>query len=631
MSRGTDDERDETDEYSGNSMWRLYAEYGRDNALKGVVGVLGTVFARFLGLIPAFILGLAIDGIFLDQRAFALPFIPAEWIPTTTDGQLVLSIGLIVGATVLGAAVTWTQNWGWNAFAQNVQHALRVDTYEAMQALDMGFFDERQTGELLSILNNDVNQLESFLNDGLSSALRIGSMIIGIGAIMAALNPQLALVALLPVPVLAAFTYLFVRTIRPKYAAMRESVGTLNSRLENNLGGMEVIKTETAESYEAERVEGASQGYFDANWDAITTRIRFFPGLRIISGIGFALTFAVGGFWVLSGPPLGLSGTLTAGSFVTFMIYTRQFIWPMAQFGQIINKYQRAKASSERVYGLINEPGRLAEDDGTDFDGGGRVEFEDVTFGYDDESVVSNVDLQVSEGETIGLVGPTGAGKSTLLKLLIRMYDPDEGTVRIEGMNIRDVPLGSLRESIGYVSQEPFLFGGSVKENIAYGTFDATDEEIREAASAARAHEFVANLPEGYETTVGERGVKLSGGQRQRLSIARTILKDPDVLILDEATSHVDTETEALIQHSLDAFAAEKTTFAIAHRLSTIKNADEIVVLEDGRITKEGTHDDLLANEGLYANFWQVQAGDAETLPQEFIEQANRRRAEVNG
>ena len=306
----------------------------------------------------------------------------------------------------------------------------------------------------------------------------------------------------------------------------------------------------------------------------------------------------------------------------------------MAQFGRIINNYQRAKASSERVYGLMNEPGRLDDagsegnrDDGAglDFDGSGGVKFDDVTFGYDEDPVVADIDLRVEAGETIGFVGSTGAGKSTLLKLLVRMYDPDDGAIRIGGTDVRDVSLRTLRESVGYVSQEPFLFGGSVRENIVYGTFDATDEEVEDAARAARAHEFITNLPEGYETTVGERGVKLSGGQRQRLSIARTILKDPEILLLDEATSHVDTETEALIQHSLDAFAADKTTFAIAHRLSTIKGADEIVVLEDGRVSEQGTHEELLAADGLYENFWRVQAGDAGALPQDFLERTNRR------
>jgi ATP-binding cassette subfamily B protein len=343
---------------------------------------------------------------------------------------------------------------------------------------------------------------------------------------------------------------------------------------------------------------------------------------------------------VLSGPPLGLSGTLTAGSFVTFMIYTRQFIWPMAQFGRIINNYQRAKASSERVYGLMNEPGRLDDagsegnrDDGAglDFDGSGGVEFDDVTFGYDEDPVVADVDLRVEAGETIGFVGPTGRANPPSSSYWFGCTTPTTGRSGSAARTVRDVSLRTLRESVGYVSQEPFLFGGSVRENIVYGAFDATDEEVEDAARAARAHEFITNLPEGYETTVGERGVKLSGGQRQRLSIARTILKDPEILLLDEATSHVDTETEALIQHSLDAFAADKTTFAIAHRLSTIKGADEIVVLEDGRVSEQGTYEELLAADGLYANFWRVQAGDAGALPQDFLERTNRRRAEVNG
>ncbi|WP_084186236.1 ABC transporter ATP-binding protein [Haladaptatus litoreus] len=614
-------------------MWRLYAEYGKGHAYEFALGIVATMLSRLSGLLPPFILGLAIDAIFLNRREFQLPLFPTEWIPQTSTGQLWLSIAIIALSFFVGATFSWLEGWGWNRFAQGVQHALRVDTYDRMQLLDMGFFDDKQTGELMSILNNDVNQLETFLNDGMSSALRIVVMVAGIGLLLFWLNPALALVALLPVPLLALFTYLFVRIIQPKYAVMRASVGALNSRLENNLGGVRVIKTETAEEYESDRVEDASRDYYDANWDAIRTRITFFPGLSLLTGIGFAITFSVGGFWLLSGPPGPFSGTLGPGEFVTFIVLSQQFIWPMAQFGQIINIYQRAKASSVRVFDLMNERGTLDESaDAPDLNVvEGRVEYDDVSFGYGDETVVSNVDLRAERGDTIALVGPTGAGKSTVLKLLLRMYDVDSGAIRIDDTDIHDVNLRSLRRSIGYVSQDPFLFYGSVKENIAYGTFDASDDEIEEAAKAAEAHEFITNLPEGYDTKVGERGMKLSGGQRQRLSIARTILKNPAILVLDEATSHVDTETEALIQRSLARLVQEKTTFAIAHRLSTIKDADEIAVLDDGRIVERGTHDELLALDGLYANLWRVQAGEIESLPREFIERAIRRRAEVEG
>ncbi|MFB6296023.1 MAG: ABC transporter ATP-binding protein, partial [Halobacteriales archaeon] len=370
----------------------------------------------------------------------------------------------------------------------------------------------------------------------------------------------------------------------------------------------------------------------DANWDAIDTRIKFFPGLRIISGVGFVVTFLVGGLWVVTGTGPGpFTGTLSTGEFVTFILYTQRFIWPMAQFGQIINMYQRARAAAERIFGLMDEPDVIEQDPGAEeLDlKEGHVAYDDVTFGYDDETIVEDISFSVEGGETLALVGPTGAGKSTILKLLLRMYDVDEGTIRLDGTDVRDVTLPSLRQSLGYVSQETFLFYGTVEENITYGTFDATREEVERAAKMAEAHEFIQNLPEGYDTMVGERGVKLSGGQRQRVAIARAILKDPEILILDEATSDVDTETEMLIQRSLDRLTEDRTTFAIAHRLSTIKDADKIVVLADGEIEEQGTHEELLDNDGLYAHLWGVQAGEIDELPEEFIERAQARRAEV--
>jgi ATP-binding cassette subfamily B protein len=628
------DEEDPFEEQRDNAedpMRRLFSVYGRPNLGSVIVGIVASIAARLLDLVPPIMLGVAIDAVFGQQR-FSLWLVPEAWIPANETTQFWIVIGLIAGAFTLAAAFHWIRNWGFNAFAQNIQHSVRTDTYDTMQRLDMGFFADKQTGELMSVLSNDVNQLEQFLNEGLNSVFRLGVMVVGIGGVLLYYNWQLALIALLPVPIIAGFTYLFIKVIQPKYARVRSAVGTVNSRLENNLGGIQVIKSSNTEAYESDRVEDVSTEYLDANWSAIRTRIKFFPGLRLLAGLGFVVTFLVGGLWVFTGSAPGpLSGELSVGTFVVFILFTQRFIWPMAQFGQIINMYQRAYASAERIFGLMDEPERL----GIDPDAepievrGGDVEYDDVTFGYDgdEEPIVEGVDFTVEGGETLALVGPTGAGKSTVLKLLLRLYDVDGGAIRIDGQDIRGVTLRSLRQSIGYVGQDTFLFHGTVGENIAYGAFDADEEAIVEAAKAAEAHEFITNLPDGYDTMVGERGVKLSGGQRQRVSIARAVLKDPAILVLDEATSDVDTETEMLIQRSLDRLTEDRTTFAIAHRLSTIKDADTIVVLEDGRIVERGTHEGLLENGGLYAHLWGVQAGEIEELPEEFVRRATERRA----
>ncbi|QKY21134.1 ABC transporter ATP-binding protein [Halolamina sp. CBA1230] len=631
-----DDPFEDIRQKTDNPMRRLFEEYGVPNAFYFVVGFFGSVAARVLDLLPPLILGIAIDAVFRDDAPYDLPLVPQSFIPNGTTEQFWFSIGILAFAFFGGSAFHWVRNWGWNSFAQHIQHQVRTDTYDKMQRLNMDFFAEKQTGEMMSILSNDVNRLERFLNEGMNSMFRLTVMVIGIAAIMFWMNPRLAVVSLVPVPVIAVITWKFIDIIQPKYADVRQTVGHLNSRLENNLGGIKVIKTFNTERFESDRVDDVSQEYFDANWDAIETRIKFFPALRVIAGVGFVITFAVGGLWVLGEAPVWITGgqeTLRAGTFASFILYTQRFIWPMAQFGSIINMYQRARASSARMFGLMDTPSRIVEDPNAEEleVTEGHVEYDDVSFGYDEEeTIIEDINFEVEGGETLALVGPTGAGKSTVLKLLLRMYDVNEGSIEIDRQDIRDVTIPSLRQKLGYVSQDTFMFYGTVSDNIEYGTFDADHEEVVEAAKAAEAHEFIMNLPEGYETEIGERGVKLSGGQRQRLSIARAILKDPEILVLDEATSDVDTETEMLIQRSIDKLTEDRTTFAIAHRLSTIKDADQILVLEDGQIAERGTHEELISKDGLYAHLWGVQAGEIDELPQEFIERAQERHAQAD-
>ncbi|MFD1600306.1 ABC transporter ATP-binding protein [Halobellus rarus] len=615
---------------SENPVWRLYTEYGVARRY-AALGAVATILGRLFGLIPAFIIGLAVDAIFLTERPYTLPLVPQVLIPGTGVGQLYFSIAILLGATAAGAVASWVEDWGWSVFAQRIQRNLRVDAYERLQSLELAYFTRHRTGDLMSVLNNDVNALETFLEDGLSATLWILTTIAGIGIILVGLNLPLTAVTLLPIPLLAAFTLIFTRVIAPRYLSIREEIGDLNSRLENNVSGIEVIKSEGAEQFETERVAAASDEYLSANLSAIKVRITYFPGLNIIAGAGFAITFLVGGLWVLDQPVIGLTGTLTPGEFVTFVIYAQQFLWPILRLGDVVDDYERAKAAGSRVQGVLSrDPAVSDRPDASALEvTNGAVTYDDVRFAYSRETVLSEIDFAVEGGTTVGVVGPTGAGKSTLLKLLPRLYDVDDGAVRIDGQDVREVTLQSLRKSIGYVSQEPFLFYGTVAENIRYGTFDATKDDIEEAARRAQAHEFIENLPSEYDTLVGERGVKLSGGQRQRLALARTMLKDPAILVLDEATSAVDTETEAIIQDRLAEFAANRTTFVIAHRLSTVRTADRILVLDDGRVVEDGTHEALLETDGLYANFWRVQTGDIASLPQEFLERALRRQAVV--
>ncbi len=597
---------------SSNSMLDLYTHYGRNHRFHIFCGILGTLLGRFSGLLPAFFLGLAIDLIFFDQ-SLPTSYVFSSQLESFSPSSILILFSVIIALSFfLGAVSMWLGDRGWNAFAQEIQHALRTDAYDALQALSMNFFEDSRTGELLSIINNDVNQLEDFLSTSFSDALRLVVMVIGVGLILFLLNPELTIIAMFPVPIIAILAYLFVRNIHPKYVAMRSSVGGLSSRLEDNLSGIEVINTESTKPYEKGRVSDSSSEYYNTNWAAISTRIKFFPMVTIITGIGFVLTFTVGGLWVLSGPPLGFSRPLTPGTFVTFVIYVQQFVWPIAQFGQIVNTYQRAKASNSRIFGLLKQsPSIVDSPEAIDFSPlNVNLNFNQVSFRYPslENYVLKDISFRLVKGETLGVVGSSGSGKTTLVKLLARLYDVNEGSICIEDKNIQEITLSSLRKSIAYVSQDSYLFSGTLRENIEYGQQNVTEQQIIEATKTARIHEFISTLPDGYDTVIGERGVTLSGGQRQRVALARALIKQSPIFVIDEATRYLDTETESDIRESLSTSSSDRITIIISHRLASVYKSTKIIVLDDGKIIASGSHENLLKNSPLYASLWKSQS-----------------------
>lgn len=589
---------------------RRLSHYARGYRGRILVTTLYSILNKIFDLAPPVLIGMAVDVVVSQEDSILSRF----GIVDVTD-QLI-GVGVIT-AVLWGfeSAFDYLKAVGWRNLAQDIQHDLRLATYDHVQRLDMAYFEEQSTGGLMSVLNDDVNQLERFLDIGANEIIQLVTTIVVVIGGFALTAPSVTWLTILPIPFIVYGSLKFQQRLAPRYAAVREQVGNLNSFLSNNLSGIATVKSYTAEDYEVQRAAAESDQYRQRNAAAIRLSSAFVPLIRMFIMAGFIAIMVFGGVLVIN-------GQLNVGVYSVLVFMTQRLLWPLTRLGETLDLYQRAMASTGRIFQLLDvQPHVLEGTNRLPSEIGGEVVFENVSFsyqwrdyeGYSDRRprVLRGLSFRIPAGSTAAIVGSTGSGKTTVIKLLLRFYDVESGRICLDGRDIRELTFDDLRGAIGLVSQDVFLFHGSVRENIAYGTFDATLDDIVAAARTAEAHEFIMELPDGYDTIVGERGQKLSGGQRQRLSIARAVLKDPPVLILDEATSSVDNETEAAIQRSMERISRGRTMIVIAHRLSTVRNADRIFVLENGELIEQGTHDDLYESpQGLYAALWRVQTGE---------------------
>jgi ATP-binding cassette subfamily B protein len=594
-------------------LWRRAPGY-RGRIVRGTVL---TALNKLFDIAPELLIGVAIDIVVRDTDSIVAQLFGVA----SREAQLWILGAATAVVWVLESLTEFLSVRIWRRLSQDLQHDLRLDAYRHVQDLELAWFEHRASGRLLTILNDDVNQLERFLDVGAMQIILTAVNVVAVGAVFLAISPLLALLAFLPIPVIVGGSLLFQRRLGPRYEAVRERAGRLGGLIGGNLGGIATIKAFGAEDREAARVGVASRDYAEANSRAITLSAAFVPLIRLAILCGFMVTLVLGGH-------MALNGTLEIGLYSVLVFMTQRLLWPLTELGETLDLYQRGVASIRRILDLLDTPigirpgarelPPLPAEPATP---SRAVAFRDVVFGYAESPrpVLDGLTLEVPAGETHAIVGATGAGKSTVVKLLLRLYEAGGGTVAVDGVPVGALSFDALRGAIGYVGQDTFLFDGTVAENLRYGAPDATDAELVRAAELAEAHGFVRALPQGYDTPVGERGVRLSGGQRQRLTIARALVRDPSILVLDEATSAVDNETEAAIQRSLLRVSHERTTIVIAHRLSTIRHADAIHVLQAGRVAESGTHDELVAAGGLYAALWAVQTGEVSDVAEAVV------------
>ena len=576
--------------------------YAKGFKTQSIWASICSVINKLFDIAPEILIGIAIDVVINQEDSFVAALGVVD-----PRHQLFL-LGVLTFFIWAGESVfqyLYLRNW--RELAQKIQHRFRVDCYGHIQKMDMQFFEDQSSGRLTAILNDDVNQLERFLNIGANDILQVLTSVIAVGAVFFLISTKLALLAFTPIPVIIFGAFYFQRKAEPRYALVREKAGEIAAAINTNIAGVATIKSFTKEAHEKQRIADISQGYVHANEEAIKISSAFTPVIRMAILTGFLATFIIGGLDTLN-------GELAVGAYGVLVFLTQRLLWPFRDLANTMDLYERGMASARRILGLLDEPIHIKDHDKTQaVKLTGNIIMDGVNFTYQSQShpALKGINLDIKAGETVAFVGQTGSGKSTLIKLLMRYYHAQQGQVTLDGHLIEDIDIESLRSQIGLVSQATFLFNDSIFENIKYGNQNATNEEVMHAAQMAEADEFILKLDQGYQTPVGEQGVKLSGGQIQRIALARALLKNPPILILDEATSAVDNETEAAIQKSLKKIAQGRTIILIAHRLSTVVHANQIHVLENGGIIESGHHDELLTCQGRYHHLWRIQTGDA--------------------
>ena len=575
----------------------------RSDAPKGKIrlAILCSILNKIWDLAPPLLIGVAVDVVVQKEDSLL-----AGWgIIDPWNQLLVLAVATFV---IWGLESLFEYFYAilWRNLAQTVQHNLRLVTFDHVQHQAMSWFDEHQKGDLLAVMNDDINQLERFLDKGANDLLQVTTTVIVVGSVFLFLSWEIALFAVLPIPVILWGSFLYQKKLQSRYQEVRYTAGQLNALLENDLSGMATIQSFTSEERELKRVEDLSQSYRSANKSAIRLSAAFVPLIRMAILAGFTATLLLGG-------KLALDGVLAVGAYSVLVFMTQRLLWPLTRLGETFDLYQRAMASSIRILNLLERPSSITGGDKTlNRDDARRdsIHFNNVSFAYPErDELFTDFNMEIKSGTTIGVVGTTGSGKTTLTRFLLRFAEPSQGEIIWGDNSIADYTLSSLRDSIALVSQHVTLFPTTIRGNIRYGKEDATDKEVEAAAVIAEAFDFIEALPKSWDTLVGEGGYHLSGGQRQRIAIARAILKDAPLLILDEATSAVDNETEAALQRSIAKISRDRTTMIVAHRLSTVRNANQILVFEDGSIIEHGTHDDLVDMDGKYAALWRVQTG----------------------